>query len=143
MKYPPPKNKNAIPPFKKRKRMSVMKRHAIRRFMQKMKNNETNLMFTLPEGVTMKEFIEWKEQQDVNGTPLYTCNPFKNSECKKTGCRWLGMGECFQTLKEECKAEEEDKEQLGVLFVTHNIEMEQPPRFIWGWLAENTKSENI
>lgn len=53
------------------------------------------------------------------------------------------MGGCFKTLKEECKAEEEDKEQLGVLFVTQNIEMENPPRFIWDWLAENTKSENI
>ena len=95
--------------------------------------------------ITLNVRIEIDEEQrkelfgeeTVGEMPVFTCNPFMNKECSKTGCKWLGNGPCYKTLKEECKAKEGDEEQLGVLWMTHNEDSELfPPYFITGWMIK-------
>ena len=76
-------------------------------------------------------------QEFDNGQQIFTCNPFLNKECSKTGCKWLGNGECYKTFKAECQAKEGDEEQLGVLWLTHNEDSELfPPYFITEWMVK-------
>lgn len=49
--------------------------------------------------------------QDV----FYTCDPRKNSECKKTGCWYVDCNEectCYQTSLEECSAGDKSRWQV-------------------------------
>lgn len=43
---------------------------------------------------------------EISGGKVYICDHEKNTRCKKTGCGYLGRGECFHTTNKEFEKEE-------------------------------------